>query len=261
MTWLEVTDWYLRHRKYLYRDALSATFIRSYDCILKKYIFEFIPSEFDIGLVERVAEEKSRHTNDEDQYDNIRDPIRKKNKQFEGCLAELAVAKFLIDIFGEKSENVHIYDAERMDFKYRVGEEYDVKVIRSGVEKKCEIRNSWSYKTTLTQFCSGYGDIIGTYTHESKYEEELADFYFRPVLQLHKPDADLKYPPGNAISLVKSGSAKLFIVAACTKEQMITLGDRNSRMDKNQTKYWTTKIDKLNSVDSFKDLYNNLFEE
>ncbi|KAJ83139.1 hypothetical protein P790_1337 [Enterococcus faecalis NJ44] len=41
---------------------------------------------------------------------------------------------------------------------------------------------------------------------------------------------------------------------------MISKGNYNKWMSKGQTKYHTTKINLLNSVDSFEDLYNNLFE-
>ncbi|MEF7456806.1 hypothetical protein [Pediococcus pentosaceus] len=100
-------------------------------------------------------------------------------------------------------------------------------------------------------------DILGTYTHESKKTEEMSDFFFRPILQLNELSDAI---PKNSIELVKSKKVKLYIVAACDKQQMISKGNYNKRMSKGQTKYHTTKINLLNSVDSFGDLYNNLFE-
>ena len=47
-------------------------------------------------------------------------------------------------MFDENPSNIHIYDYERIDFEYRPNEEYDVKVIKNNIEKKCEVRNSWS---------------------------------------------------------------------------------------------------------------------
>lgn len=143
-------------------------------------------------------------------------------------------------------------------------------VSRNGISKKCEVRSSWSYKTTLTEFCdiyhnhngyfdpNGYGDVIGTYTHEAKKSEELADFYFRPVLQLNELQNSI---PKNSIELIKSKKVKLYIVAACSKEQMLSIGSFNQRMSKDETKYHTSKIKSLDSVDSFKKIYNNLFKE
>lgn len=249
-------DWFLSKRKYLYNDLLSEQFVKVHDEKLSKNYYEFIPSDFDIALVEAIATKKSEYTNNNNQYDEGRTLAEKKNKQFEGCLAELAVAKFLVQIFNETPSNIYIYDAERADFEYRAGEEYDIKVIKNNVEKKCEVRNSWSYKTNISDFCEKY-DILGTYTHESKKTEEMSDFFFRPVLQLNQLSRAI---PKNSIELVKSKKVKLYIVAACDKQQMIDKGTYNQWMSKGQTKYYTTKINLLNSVDSFKDLYNNLFE-
>lgn len=255
--WFTANDnWFLSNRKYLYNDLLSEQFVKVHDEQLSKNYYEFIPSDFDIALVEAIATEKSKYTNNNNQYDKSRTPEEKKNKQFEGCLAELAVAKFLVQIFNETPSNIHIYDAERADFEYRAGEEYDIKVIKNSVEKKCEVRNSWSYKTSISDFCRMY-DILGTYSHESKKTEEMSDFFFRPILQLNELSNTI---PKNSIELVKSKKVKLYIVAACDKQQMISKGNYNKWMSKGQTKYHTTKINLLNSVDSFEDLYSNLFE-
>lgn len=256
--WFNTKDnWFLSNRKYLYNDLLSEQFVKVHDEELSKNYYEFIPSDFDIALVEAIATEKSKYTNNNNQYDKGRTPEEKKNKQFEGCLAELAVAKFIVQIFNETPSNIHIYDAERADFEYRAGEEYDIKVIKNSVEKKCEVRNSWSYKTSISDFCKNY-DILGTYTNESKKTEEMSDFFFRPILQLNELIDEI---PKNSIELVKSKKVKLYIVAACDKQQMISKGNYNEWMSKGQTKYHTTKIKLLNSVDSFEDLYNNLFEQ
>lgn len=257
-TWFNAKDtWFLRNRNYLYNDLLSEKFIKIYDNKLNKNYYEFIPSDFDISLVEAIATEKSKYTNNGNQYNENRNSEEKKNKQFEGCLAELAVAKFLVHVFNEKPDNIHIYDAERANFEYRPGEEYDIKVIKNNIERKCEIRNSWSYKTNISDFCKKY-DILGTYTHKNKKAEEMSDFFFRPVLQLNEL---METIPKNSIELVKSKRVKLYIVAACNKQQMLSKGKFNSSMSKRQTKYYTTKINLLNSVDSFQDLYNNLFEQ
>lgn len=260
MNWINIKgDWFLKNRRYLYDDILKEAFVKHYDFELEKYLYEFIPSEMDITLIKAIAEEKSKHTYDHNQDDYLRMPQEKINKQFEGCLAELAVTKFLIQIIGEKSEHVHIYDAERPDFEYHPNEEYDVLVEKEhGVRKKCEVRNSWSYKTTITEFCNGYGDVIGTYTNTTKQSEELADFFIRPVLQLNSLQENI---PMNTFELMMNQSARLYIVAACTKQEMIDLGHYNHYMTKNQTIFWTTKINKLQSVDKFVELYNTLFYE
>lgn len=129
--WFSANDnWFLSHRKYLYNDLLSEQFVKVHDEQLSKNYYEFIPSDFDIALVEAIATEKSKYTNNNNQYDEGRTPEEKKNKQFEGCLAELAVAKFLVQIFNETPSNIHIYDAERADFEYRAGEEYDIRSLK-----------------------------------------------------------------------------------------------------------------------------------
>lgn len=257
-TWFDTKDeWFLNNRGYLYNDLLSGKIAKFHDEQLNKNFYEFVPSDFDIALVEAIATEKSRYTNNNNQYDEGRNPEEKKNKQFEGCLAELAIAKFLVHVFNENPTNIHIYDAERTDFEYRVGEEYDIKVIKNNVEKKCEVRNSWSYKTNISDFCSKY-DILGTYTNESKKMEEMSDFFFRPVLQLNELSDTI---PKNSIELIKAKKVKLYIVAACDKQQMISKGAYNQYISKGQTKYHTTKINLLDSVDSFEEIYNNLFEE
>lgn len=249
-------EWFLKNREYLYNDLLSEKFVKVHDEQLNKNYYEFLPSEFDIALLEAISDEKSQHTNNNNQYDEVRTLEQKKNKQFEGCLAELAIAKFLVHVFDERPNNIYIYDSERIDFEYRPGEEFDVKVIKNNIEKKCEVRNSWSYKTNISDFCDKY-DILGTYTNESKKSEEMSDFFFRPVLQLNELSDSI---PSNSIELVKEKKVKLYIVAACDKKQMLSMGKFNKRMSKGQTRYHTTKINLLNSVDSFKDLYNNLFE-
>ncbi|MEX5695811.1 hypothetical protein AB1J08_03595 [Staphylococcus cohnii species complex 1659] len=248
-------EWFLKNREYLYNDLLSEKFVKVHDEQLNKNYYEFLPSDFDIALLEAIADEKSKYTNNNNQYDEYRTPEQKKNKQFEGCLAELATAKFLVHVFDERPNNIHIYDSERIDFDYRPGEEFDIKVIKNKVEKRCEVRNSWSYKTNISEFCDKY-DVLGTYTNESKKYEEMSDFFFRLVLQLNELSNSI---PDNAIELVKEKKVKLYIVAACDKNQMLTMGGFNKKMSKGQTRYHTTKINLLNSVDSFKDLYNNLF--
>lgn len=258
-TWFNAkAEWLIENREYLCNDLLSEKFTRVYDRKLEKNYYEFIPSNFDIALVEAIADKKSKYTNSNNQYDEKRTEEQKKNKQFEGCLAELAVAKFLIHVFDENPSNIHIYDYERIDFEYRPNEEYDVKVIKNNIEKKCEVRNSWSYKTSISEFCAKY-DILGTYTHESKKYEEMSDFFFRPVLQLNKLSNSI---PSNSIELVKKKEAKLYIVAACDKKQMQENGSFNKKMSKGQSKFYTMKIKQLDSVDgNFKSLYSNLFKK
>ncbi|MDN6162259.1 MAG: hypothetical protein L0I79_05750, partial [Atopostipes sp.] len=213
------------------------------------------PSDFDIALAETIANEKSKFTNDNNQDDRPRKQEQKRNKQFEGCFAELAVAKFLIQVLDEPASNVHVYDGRRQDFNYHINEEFDVKVIRGEQELRCEVRNSWSYKTTLKEFCERY-DMIGKYTNATKQFETLADFFIRPVLQLVNFQSAI---PTNAIELIKNGQAQLFIVAACTKDEMLQKGKLNPLMTRKNTQYFTTKLNKLSSIDTFEKVYRNLF--
>lgn len=57
--WFSANDnWFLSHRKYLYNDLLSEQFVKVHDEQLSKNYYEFIPSDFDIALVEAIATEK-----------------------------------------------------------------------------------------------------------------------------------------------------------------------------------------------------------
>nr|WP_172503148.1 hypothetical protein [Enterococcus faecalis] len=61
-------------------DVCSSDLV--HDDQLSKNYYEFIPSDFDIALVEAIATEKSKYTNNNNQYDEGRTPEEKKNKQF-----------------------------------------------------------------------------------------------------------------------------------------------------------------------------------
>ena len=244
------------NRTYFYRDTLSGRFKELYIKELNKTVFEFIPSEFDIALLKTIAKEKSLYTNSNNQYDMHRTSIEKINKQFEGCLAEFAVAKFLIQVFGEEPSNVHVYDAERVDFQYKAGEEYDIKVIREGIEKRCEVRNSWSYKTDIKEFCE-HLDLIGSYTNETKQSEELADFFIRPVLQT---PSKVNSIPKCTIKLIEAQKVKMYIIAACTKAQLLEKGNFNPNISRANTKYKTVKINQLSSIEEFLETYNGMFK-
>ena len=251
-------DSLLKFKKFFYKDSLVSTFKAITDSSNQKIYYEYVPSKLEIELIKAIATEKSKHTNSHSQDDKIRSDDEKKNKQFEGCLAELAVAKFLVHILGESPQNVEVYDAVRPNFEYVSKEEYDIKVSKNGITKKCEVRNSWSYKTNIFEFCSN-SDVIGKYTNSTKHSEELADFFIRPVLQLNTINLNLKQPPKNAIELIETGEAKLYIVAACTQEEMKTLGKENKQMTRNSTKFFCTKINRLDSISNFKIKYDKLF--
>ena len=251
-------DSLLKFKKFFYYDSLVSKFKAIKDVNNQKIYYEYLPSKLEIELIKTIATEKSKHTNSHSQDDKIRSDDEKKNKQFEGCLAELAVAKFLVHILGEEPQNVEIYDAVRPNFEYNFKEEYDIKVSKNGKTKKCEVRNSWSYKTNIFKFCSN-SDVIGRYTNSTKHSEDLADFFIRPVLQLNTIDINLNQPPKNAIELIETGKAKRYIVAACTQREMITLGEENKQMTRNNTKFFCTKINKLDSISNFKPKYDRLF--
>lgn len=251
-------DSFIKYKSFFYNDSLVSQFESIEDIANKKVYYQYIPSQLEIEFIRAIAIEKSNFTNSHNQYDTVRTGSEKQNKQFEGCLAELAVAKFLVNILGEDPNNVSIYDAVRENFEYKPDEEYDIQVSKNGITKKCEVRNSWSYKTDIFEFCA-LNDILGKYTNKTKLSEELADFFVRPVLQLNTIDKNLKKPPQNAIELVKNGEAKLYIVAACTKEEMERLGQDNEKMARNNTKFFCTKIRMLDSVSDFKTKYDELF--
>lgn len=249
---------FLHYRKNLYYTLLNNRFREIIDSNNRKIYYEYIPSKLELSFLESIAQEKMKYTNSNNQDDQIRIADEKVNKQFEGCLAEFVVAKFLITILDENPQNIKIYDAEREDFLYHKDEEYDIKVCRNSITKKCEVRCSWSYRYDLTKFCKDC-DVIGSYINNTKYKEALADFYIRPVLQLKQFDNKLSHTPKNSIQLMKEGKAGIYIVAACTREEMEKLGTLNPAMTRNQTKFFCTKINQLDSVSDFKKKYHNMF--
>lgn len=254
---LITTESFLKYKKFFYDDSLVGRFKAIKDPNNEKIYYEYIPSRLEIEFIKAIATEKSKFTNSHNQDDKIRSKDIKINKQFEGCIGELAAAKFLVSILQEDPKNVSIYDAIRRTFEYNT-EEFDIKVSKNDITKKCEVRNSWSYKTDIFEFCSKM-DVIGKYTNNTKTAEELADFFIRPVLQLSTIDTKLTTTPKNSIELIERGEAKLYIVAACTKEEMEDYGKRNKIMTRTNTKFLCTKINKLDSVSKFKVKYDALF--
>ena len=75
--WFNTNDnWFLSNRKYLYNDLLSEQFVKVHDEELSKNYYEFIPSDFDIALVEAIATEKSKYTNNNFIKDKIRQQLQ-----------------------------------------------------------------------------------------------------------------------------------------------------------------------------------------
>ena len=73
-------EWFLKNREYLYNDLLSEKFVKVHDEQLNKNYYEFLPSDFDIALLEAIADEKSKYTNNNNQYDEYRTPEQKKTE-------------------------------------------------------------------------------------------------------------------------------------------------------------------------------------
>lgn len=105
--------------------------------------YHFTPTIEDLALVDRIAQLKSQQTMNANQNAESRSQDEKISKQFEGDLAELAVAKLLINVIGLSYNEVKWWDVERTTFETNNNTEYDVKIQRGDKEIKINVRASF----------------------------------------------------------------------------------------------------------------------
>lgn len=200
------------------------------------------------------SKQKSQFTMVASQAGQYRSPELKFQMQLMGILAEIYAQEYLKEIIA--SENLSAdwvvirYDDVRTDGFKSAANEYDIKIksVKGTREFKVESRSSIardrSLKTVIEQF-----DIIGPYSSVAKSTEGLADFFVRPLYEFI-PFATTKYLPGNFEKHLKAEEIKLYIVAGCTKKNIIEKG-YNKGMNQAGTLYRVIKIVNGYDVKSF----------
>jgi hypothetical protein len=181
--------------------------------------------------------------------------------QLMGTVAEIYCQEYLKSIFEEyKKDNeydVIRYDDVRTDGFKSPENEYDIRIINKNsslyynVESRSSIAHNRDFETALKQF-----DIIGPYTSVVKHEEKLNDFYLRP---LYEYTAASNYLPSNFEKHLKNKEIKLYIVAGCSKEDMIKKGYDKS-MNQSNTNYRVVKITNAFDAVQFKTLISTMLK-
>lgn len=207
-----------------------------------KSVRRCVPTQELLELCKSLAVEKAKYTMDEDQSGNARPEGIKESKQFEGVLAETYCQIWLKMVLPEC--DVLRFDLERADFAYSSAE-YDIIAKRGTAQCEFEIRNSYSYKTTLQTAYAQY-DILGAYVNWNKKQEELSDFYIRPLFQCVPPNTSLNKPPrfvsvDELISRIMDGEIVPYLCCGADKEELIANGYESS-FGQGRTKYLAIKM-------------------
>ena len=105
--------------------------------------YQFTPTIEDLALLDFIARKKSDYTMNANQNAEKRSKDEKISKQFEGDLAELTVAKLLINVIGLPHDEVKWWDIERPTFETNNNTEYDVKIQQGDKEIKINVRASF----------------------------------------------------------------------------------------------------------------------
>ncbi|MDQ2718193.1 MAG: hypothetical protein M3Z26_00325 [Bacteroidota bacterium] len=179
-----------------------------------------------------------------------RSPELKYQMQLMGILAEIFSQIYLTEII--ESANladqwkVNRYDDVRTDGFKSAANEYDIKFLKVDGSKafKAESRSSIAHNRTLKMAIEQF-DIIGPYSSAVKYGEGAVDSFIRPLYEF-LPFTSQRYLPSNFERHLKAGEISLYIVAGCTKKEMIEKG-YNKSMNQSGTLYRVVKI--LNGFD------------
>ena len=201
------------------------------------------------------SRQKSQFTMNASQEGRYRSPELKFQMQFMGILAEIFAQEFLIEIVESDSliSNCEVirYDDVRTDGFRSPVNEYDLKIIAKNknieftVESRSSIARDRSLKSAIEQF-----DIIGPYTSIAKSGEKLTDFFIRPLYEF-VPFATQIYLPSNFKNHLEANEINLYIVAGCTKNDMISNG-YDKTMNQGGTLYRVVKITSGNDAKTFK---------
>lgn len=186
---------------------------------------------------------KSEYTNNENQNAETRLKYNKLEKQFEGIVAEIAIAEWLKIIFSGTQTQILRYDDIRKDtFKSAAGE-FDIKIINpQHQEFTVEVRASVNYKYPFGENTIKYFDTIGPYYNYVKKQEKKADFYIRPLFQLKKPlGNNAKICDFSLLEKFLNDEADLYITGGATYELMKDKG-YNTNFNQKNTTYKALKI-------------------
>ncbi|HET7116612.1 MAG TPA: hypothetical protein VFI29_08985 [Hanamia sp.] len=191
------------------------------------------------------AKMKSQFTMDASQAGKYRSPELKYQMQLMGILAEIFAHEYLSEIISNADLSRHWkvirYDDVRTDGFKSPANEYDIIIqsVNAAKEYKVESRSSIardrSLKNAIEQF-----DIIGPYSSLAKQGEAFADFFIRPLYEFI-PFASEKYLQSDFEKHLKKDEIKLYLVAGCTKKEMIEKG-YNKSMKQNGSLYRVVKI-------------------
>jgi hypothetical protein len=205
------------------------------------------------------AQIKSQYTMTASQAGEARTPELKYQRQLMGILAEIYVQEYLREIVEHHkltdSWDVIRYDDVRTDgFKSPEGE-YDMVIISKDKSKvyKIESRSSIAYNRSFKRGLEEF-DIIGPYSSIAKSAESYADYYLRPLYEFTSYQSQV-YRPLNFENYLQNSQVNLYIVAGCTKKQMIEEGYSKS-MGQGSTRYHVIEITKTFDAIGF---YNVLF--
>ena len=201
-----------------------------------------MPDDELLDICKDLAVEKARFTMDQNQAGIIRSKSEKEAKQFEGVLAETMSQILLLSELDDCS--VVRFDLERNDFTYDPNE-YDVVLDDGANQYEFEIRNSYSYKTTIEEAYANL-DVLGAYTNGYKPQETLSDLFIRPLLQLNPPQEWRKYPPKYSsveelINKIKAGDVILYLCCGTDKQTLLEKGYQ-SNFGQGNTKYLAIKM-------------------
>lgn len=191
------------------------------------------------------AKMKSQFTMDASQAGKYRSPELKYQMQLMGILAEIFAHEYLSEIISNADLSRHWkvirYDDVRTDGFKSPANEYDI-IIQSvnapkeyKVESRSSIARDRSLKNAIEQF-----DIIGPYSSLAKQGEGFADFFIRPLYEFI-PFASEKYLQSDFEKHLKEDEIKLYLVAGCTKKEMIEKG-YNKSMKQDGSLYRVVKI-------------------
>lgn len=172
-------------------------------------------SETDNNLLEEIkkkAIETSKQVNPKNLGREIRDEKELFLHNLAGIFAEEVIKGYLTQI--KESNNVKVI---KRDFE-GYGTHVDVDVEVNGVLKTIEVRSSFQYKTSISRVLNGAFAIIGPYTHSSKKQEKIKDFY---ITVIHRCE-----PLLFAENLDKFNSVTN-IIGGVSKENLIKLGKKD----------------------------------
>lgn len=207
--------------------------------------YQFTPTIEDLALLDFIARKKSDYTMNANQNAEKRSKDEKISKQFEGDLAELTVAKLLINVIGLPHDEVKWWDIERPTFETNNNTEYDVKIQQGDKEIKINVRASF-YKERRNirhAFDTDKMDYIPKYVNSDKPIDKYDDVSIRVIYsfredykrsqknidyrELNFYDSLSKMDPNERLSVYVLGFAPTSLIVQNLREK--NLGQQNTK--------------------------------